>query len=528
MNIVLIVLTTCIVILILLRFSSYSLHKSSGEQLVDIQNFLIDSYTPKTHINKINIPMYYINMDMSPDRKDHVERQLTMYNLDATRIPGIVGKDMNLKHGIFEFPDKKIIYHNNYNCSKSELGCLASHLKAIYTAYNNGDQLALILEDDVSFALLPYWPINLMKVMEDAPSDWHVISLFSQWCMNDPVDYVPFSLKNPCYGAIAYIINRKGMYNCLQNVLQNKPLVFNKGDIDSPDSLMADITIYHMARNTYFYTTHVLLFPYNNDDIMDSTIHTNHTNSHIERSVKGLNRYLIKEDGKIRIRTCWPSNTPIPKHFHQIWIGFNGNTIPDAYKKWKTECMTIHPNWEYTLWKDDENRKFLEENYPWFLETFDGYDKPIKRVDAMRYFVLYHYGGVYMDGDYIVLQNLEDLLKDGNAVFGYQYRNIGKSDDVCNAFMACPPKHPLFENLIYALKSHKDNNVINSTGPGFLTKHINKYNGKDITVYPMPIIYSHQWNEKSMMKPECIKDTESCKKLFPYSYGTTDWAGSWK
>ena len=133
-----------------------------------------------------------------------------------------------------------------------------------------------------------------------------------------------------------------------------------------------------------------------------------------------------------------------------------------------------------------------------------------------------------MDGDYIVLKNFNGLLKDGNAVFGNQYRKSGKFDDVCNAFMACPPKHPLFENIIYALKAHKDNDVISSTGPGFLTKQINKYKGRDVMVYPMPIIYSHQWNEKSKMKPECAKDTEQCRILFPYSYGTTGWVGSWK
>lgn len=37
--------------------------------------------------------------------------------------------------------------------------------------------------------------------------------------------------------------------------------------------------------------------------------------------------------------------------------------------------------------------------YPWFLDTFDGYPFPIQRADAIRYFVLAHYGGVYLDLD---------------------------------------------------------------------------------------------------------------------------------
>lgn len=37
--------------------------------------------------------------------------------------------------------------------------------------------------------------------------------------------------------------------------------------------------------------------------------------------------------------------------------------------------------------------------YPWFLETFDGYRYPIQRADAIRYFVLHHFGGIYIDLD---------------------------------------------------------------------------------------------------------------------------------
>lgn len=37
--------------------------------------------------------------------------------------------------------------------------------------------------------------------------------------------------------------------------------------------------------------------------------------------------------------------------------------------------------------------------YPWFLETFDSYPYPIQRADAIRYFVLHHFGGIYIDLD---------------------------------------------------------------------------------------------------------------------------------
>lgn len=51
------------------------------------------------------------------------------------------------------------------------------------------------------------------------------------------------------------------------------------------------------------------------------------------------------------------------------------------------------------LWTDAKSRELIATEYPWFLSTFDNYTHPIQRADAIRYFVLAHYGGVYIDLD---------------------------------------------------------------------------------------------------------------------------------
>lgn len=48
--------------------------------------------------------------------------------------------------------------------------------------------------------------------------------------------------------------------------------------------------------------------------------------------------------------------------------------------------------------------------YPWFLETFDTYRFPIQRADAIRYFILAHYGGVYIDLDDVREKSLSCTL----------------------------------------------------------------------------------------------------------------------
>jgi len=41
------------------------------------------------------------------------------------------------------------------------------------------------------------------------------------------------------------------------------------------------------------------------------------------------------------------------------------------------------------------------KEYPWFLETFDSYPYNIERADVIRYFALYHFGGIYLDLDLV-------------------------------------------------------------------------------------------------------------------------------
>lgn len=65
---------------------------------------------------------------------------------------------------------------------------------------------------------------------------------------------------------------------------------------------------------------------------------------------------------------------------------------------------------EYILWTDASSREFIAKEYPWFLNTFDGYTYPIQRANAVRYFILYHYGGVYMDLDIGCQRPIDPLL----------------------------------------------------------------------------------------------------------------------
>ncbi|KAK3402547.1 nucleotide-diphospho-sugar transferase [Sordaria brevicollis] len=92
----------------------------------------------------------------------------------------------------------------------------------------------------------------------------------------------------------------------------------------------------------------------------------------------------------------------IPKIIHQIfhnWKDPQNETLPGDWEEQRRSCVEGNPGWEYKLWTPTTSLSFLSTYYPTFLPSYLSYPHPVQRVDALRYFLLYHYGGIYLDLD---------------------------------------------------------------------------------------------------------------------------------
>ncbi|KAF1983389.1 glycosyltransferase family 32 protein [Aulographum hederae CBS 113979] len=163
----------------------------------------------------------------------------------------------------------------------------------------------------------------------------------------------------------------------------------------------------------------------------------------------------------------------IPKILHQTYAN---ESIPAHWIEPQQSCIDLHPEWEYHLWTDKKAREFIAAEYPWFLETFDGYRFPIQRADAIRYFVLAHYGGVYIDLDDGCHRPLDPLLS--YPAWVRRTLPTGISNDAMGAI----PHHPFFLRVIDALPNYDRSwllpyiTVMASTGPLFLSVIWRHYN----------------------------------------------------
>lgn len=158
----------------------------------------------------------------------------------------------------------------------------------------------------------------------------------------------------------------------------------------------------------------------------------------------------------------------IPKIIHQTYIN---TSIPEVWQEAQRSCLELHkkPDWEYKLWTDAMSVDFIAKEYPDFLETFKNYPYPIQRADAIRYFVLDFYGGIYIDLDDGCNRPLEPLLR--YPAFVRKTVPTGISNDA----MGAVPHHPFFRRVIEELE-HFDRSwilpyitVMASTGPLFLS-----------------------------------------------------------
>lgn len=167
--------------------------------------------------------------------------------------------------------------------------------------------------------------------------------------------------------------------------------------------------------------------------------------------------------------------TPIiPRTLHFIYFAdlyhhHDGSpTLPTTSRSRAPElCRKYNPSYEIRVWNTTAAHEFLAFEFSWFLPTYEGYTHPIQRVDALKYFVLYNFGGVYMDLDIACRRTLDPLLQ--FPAWWPEASPLGVNNDL----MASMPKHPILLEMIGRLRERNRNfifpylTIFWSTGPQF-------------------------------------------------------------
>ena len=130
---------------------------------------------------------------------------------------------------------------------------------------------------------------------------------------------------------------------------------------------------------------------------------------------------------------------PIPAIIHQIWMsGEPPPRLASAAASWREQ----HPSWEYRLWTEVTLAELVRTQYAELWDLYRGYPEMIQRVDAARYMLLHHFGGVYADFDVECVRPLEPLRT---------HRVVLPATDplgLANDLMLAQPRHPVFASIV--------------------------------------------------------------------------------
>ncbi len=222
----------------------------------------------------------------------------------------------------------------------------------------------------------------------------------------------------------------------------------------------------------------------------------------------------------------------IPKILHQTWKDAN---LPPALASMRQTWRAHHPDWTHYLWTDEDNRNFLSQHYPWFLPIYDNYPEHIMRVDAIRYFILHHFGGVYVDLDFECIRPLDALLAGKELVFGLEpaehfpihFPTVQPLPHiVCNAFMASARRHPFWERMFRYLDAyHRAPDPLNATGPFVLTRACESYPDKaSISIESADLLYPITATESQQ---RILADPAVRERVVQHAYAVHHWFTTW-
>jgi len=215
-------------------------------------------------------PIYYINLDGQPERKEFMESQFKNWELDNyTRISAYDGRDDDLSDIITgRYPEMM---------TSGEIGCTTSHLKAIKHWYETSDSpYAIIMEDDCNIDIARYWNFTWEDFIARVPYCWDVIQL-AIICTGDIVVPIHTRFVND-FSTACYVITRHHAEKLIRYHVRGNKYKLDNGVKPRP---VADDLIYNSGVT---YASPMLLYQIE----LGSTIHTDHVEAFHKNSYNGI------------------------------------------------------------------------------------------------------------------------------------------------------------------------------------------------------------------------------------------------
>lgn len=158
----------------------------------------------------------------------------------------------------------------------------------------------------------------------------------------------------------------------------------------------------------------------------------------------------------------------IPKIIHYCWFG--RNPLPDLALKCIASWRKYLPDYEIKEWNED--------NFNVDQTTYTAEAYRLKRYayvsDYVRFWVLYHYGGIYFDTDVEVIRPMDDIITRGSFA-GFECQKGSPNDNphgdmAAGLGMGAVQNHPFCKQMV-KYYNHIHYVKWNGKGSGIVLRH---------------------------------------------------------
>ena len=133
----------------------------------------------------------------------------------------------------------------------------------------------------------------------------------------------------------------------------------------------------------------------------------------------------------------------IPKIFMQTSKEKPNNDIIQQIRK---QC----PDWKYIHYNDNDILDFFMNNpideLPNIIDKFNAISSGAHKADLFRYYFLYLKGGLFMDSDAMIYENIETIIKDYDFI---SVQSNGHIDCIFQGILGCTPKNKIIKEALW-------------------------------------------------------------------------------
>ena len=185
--------------------------------------------------------------------------------------------------------------------------------------------------------------------------------------------------------------------------------------------------------------------------------------------------------------------------------------MPDIYLDYIKSWIKYHQSWTFCFWNDNNIPKLINQEY------FDSTNILAMKADILRYELLYIFGGVYVDCDFLCLQNIEKIIQPYSGFSGYE-----SEEYIAIGLMGFIPYDNILKNIIYNIKKniciYPFENIPKLTGPIFFTEIWNKYKTDKHFAFPINYFYSYTFEDKINNKSWEIHEIKFAIHMWGHSW----------